>query len=70
MFDPTRAIDLWASLSLSIVGIFNLIMACIQMKRGDSRQNQPQEYSDDEEKESLLQPDHNRKSQKHRNDEE
>jgi len=63
MFDPTRSIDLWASLSLSLVGIFNLIMACIQKKRGSGPHKQPQETPEDEESESLLQPNHNRTSQ-------
>lgn len=70
MFDPLRAIDLWASLSLSLVGIFNLIMACIQAKRGNSSKYEPLEISQDDEKESLLQPNHNRTSQKIKGDDE
>jgi hypothetical protein len=30
LFDDTRTIDLWASLVISIIGLFNLIVSCMK----------------------------------------
>ena len=30
LFDDTRAVDLWASMIISLIGIFNLIVSCMK----------------------------------------
>lgn len=30
LFDDTRAVDLWASMIISVIGIFNIIVSCMK----------------------------------------
>lgn len=62
LFDDTRAVDLWGSMIISLVGIFNIIVSCmkpVKQERFDDRAGPP-EYvkpnldESDDENDSLL----------------
>ena len=61
LFDDTRAVDLWASMIISVIGIFNIIVSCMKpiKKEKEKDFDGPPEYiqpnlEDSDENDSLL----------------
>ena len=64
LFDDTRAVDLWASMIISLIGIFNIIVSCMKPQKYDKMEfhenagppelNKPNLEESDDENDSLL----------------
>ena len=66
LFEPKKDVDLWASLTLTLVGLFNIILSCMKDKPSEADQKnypvnskhyQYQSLLDDVESEPMLEKD-------------
>ena len=68
LFEPKKQVDLWSSLTLTLVGIFNIILSCMKDKPADAEKEeesypanqkhyQYQSLLDDVESEPMLEKD-------------